>query len=130
MRLRVICDFEPNQIALARGVKIEKTEKRDRHFLRAVPSGILQIEDRNMCSWFTDFFNSSDSIFGPASDDSRSSDSDWSNAFGTGADHQVPAEASYEFPSHDFTSTTYGDSLFSDDGLCSSAGCDFSSPWD
>jgi hypothetical protein len=33
---------------------------------------------------------------------------DWTDGFGTAAPYQVPAEASYEFPSNDFTTTTFG----------------------
>lgn len=38
-----------------------------------------------------------------------SSTCDWSNAWGTANEHQIPAESDYTHPSHDFTTTTYGD---------------------
>jgi hypothetical protein len=45
----------------------------------------------------------------PAYSDHDSSHDDWSNAWGTAADFQIPAESDYDFPSHDYTTSTYGD---------------------
>lgn len=48
-------------------------------------------------------------------DPNDSSSSDYSNNYGTGADHVVPAESSYEWPSHSTSSDMYSsDSLYND----------------
>jgi hypothetical protein len=76
-----------------------------------------------MFSWLSDLFN----VFEP--DDTVSSEpaplhEDWTSAFGVACPHQIDSEASSEFPSHEYTSTTFGD-LGSD--WSSSSSSDFGS---
>jgi len=67
-----------------------------------------------MFNWLSGLFTSDSNVQDPiSSSSSGSSTDDWTNAFGTGCDFQVPAEVFSDFPSHDFT-TTFGSSLESD----------------
>lgn len=80
-----------------------------------------------MFDWLSDFFSSNDSPPDFTSSSSYcSSSSDWTDAFGTACDFQVPAE-SCSIHSHDFTTTTFGDSPSAD--WSSSSNFD-SSTWD
>jgi hypothetical protein len=85
-------------------------------------SGSHQAIDSGPISTGSDMFGDSSRIsssFDYSSSHSShdgSSTYDWSNAWGTANDHQIPAESNYTYPSHDFTTTTYGDHSSWDSG--------------
>lgn len=83
-----------------------------------------------MFDWLSTLFTSNASSSEPSTSESSSSGAEYFDNFGCGAPFQVSAESSYlsETRSHEFTTTTYGDSM-SSDWSSSSSTSSFSS-WD